>query len=101
MATVAARLAWTRRAVPCWSCRWLDCWPDGSFPGSTRANRVLAGQKIGMITFGSRTDLIVARDAGVPLVEIGQKVVGGRTPIARWRSRVRTLASIPDVTRTR
>jgi phosphatidylserine decarboxylase len=45
---------------------------------------VRAGQKIGMITFGSRTDLIVPRDAGAPIVEIGQRVVGGRTPIARW-----------------
>lgn len=44
-----------------------------------------AGQKIGMITFGSRTDLIVPLDAAEPLVEIGQDVVGGRTPIARWR----------------
>ncbi len=43
-----------------------------------------AGQKIGMITFGSRTDLIVPTDAGLPLVSIGDKVVGGRTAIARW-----------------
>jgi phosphatidylserine decarboxylase len=47
---------------------------------------VRAGQKIGMITFGSRTDLIVPRDAGAPIVEVGQRVVGGRTPIARWLS---------------
>ena len=47
-------------------------------------DRVVAGQKIGMITFGSRTDLIVPRDAGIPIVETGQKVVGGRTPVARW-----------------
>jgi phosphatidylserine decarboxylase len=48
-------------------------------------DRVFAGQKIGMITFGSRTDLIVPRGVAVPTVEVGQKVVGGRTPIARWR----------------
>ena len=47
-------------------------------------DRVRAGQKIGMITFGSRTDLIVPLGAGTPLVETGQKVVGGRTPIMRW-----------------
>jgi phosphatidylserine decarboxylase len=46
--------------------------------------RVAAGQKIGMITFGSRTDLIVPRDAAVPFVAVGDYVVGGRTPIARW-----------------
>ena len=47
---------------------------------------VRAGQKIGMITFGSRTDLIMPRDTTTPIVEIGQRVVGGRTPIARWFS---------------
>ena len=47
-------------------------------------DRVRVGQKIGMITFGSRTDLIVPLDAGTPIVEVGQKVVGGRTPLARW-----------------
>jgi phosphatidylserine decarboxylase len=51
-------------------------------------DQVVAGQKIGMITFGSRTDLIVPRDVGVPIVDVGQKVVGGRTPVARWLSPV-------------
>jgi phosphatidylserine decarboxylase len=45
-----------------------------------------AGQKIGMITFGSRTDLIVPVEAAAPLVSVGQKVVGGQTPMARWSS---------------
>jgi phosphatidylserine decarboxylase len=44
-----------------------------------------AGQKLGMITFGSRTDLIVPVDTANPSVAVGQKVVGGRTAIARWR----------------
>jgi phosphatidylserine decarboxylase len=48
---------------------------------------VRTGQKIGMITFGSRTDLIVPLDAATPLVETGQKVVGGRTPLMRWLPR--------------
>ena len=47
-------------------------------------DRVTAGQKIGMITFGSRTDLIVPLDASTTIVEVGQKVVGGRTPLMRW-----------------
>ncbi|MDP8925301.1 MAG: hypothetical protein M3O34_20850 [Chloroflexota bacterium] len=38
-----------------------------------------------MITFGSRTDLIVPIDAATPLVAAGHRVLGGRTPIARWR----------------
>jgi phosphatidylserine decarboxylase len=45
---------------------------------------VAAGQKLGMITFGSRTDLIVPNDAAVPFVSVGEQVVGGRTAIARW-----------------
>ncbi|MCC6177908.1 MAG: phosphatidylserine decarboxylase [Chloroflexi bacterium] len=47
--------------------------------------RVAAGQKLGMITFGSRTDLVVPLDAATPLVVTGQHVVGGETPLARWR----------------
>jgi phosphatidylserine decarboxylase len=47
-------------------------------------DRLAAGQKIGMITFGSRTDLIVPHDSAEPIAEIGQQVLGGRTPIARW-----------------
>jgi len=46
---------------------------------------VAAGQKLGMITFGSRTDLLVPLDAAAPLVETGARVAGGRTAIARWR----------------
>jgi phosphatidylserine decarboxylase len=46
---------------------------------------VQAGQKLGMITFGSRTDLIVPIDAATPLVEAGRRVIGGQTPVARWR----------------
>jgi phosphatidylserine decarboxylase len=46
---------------------------------------VWAGQKLGMITFGSRTDLIVPLDAAMPTVTVGQRVVGGQTVLARWR----------------
>jgi phosphatidylserine decarboxylase len=51
----------------------------------TLHQQLQAGQKLGMITFGSRTDLIVPIDAADPAVSVGQKVVGGRTAIARWR----------------
>jgi phosphatidylserine decarboxylase len=47
-------------------------------------DQVAAGQKLGMITFGSRTDLIVPIDAATPLVQVGQRVTGGRTALARW-----------------
>ena len=43
-----------------------------------------AGQKLGMICFGSRTDLLVPVDRGEPCVAAGQRVLAGQTPIARW-----------------
>jgi len=46
---------------------------------------VAAGQKLGMITFGSRTDLVFPVDAATPGVQVGQRVVGGQTAVARWR----------------
>ena len=64
---VAGLLA--RRIVP-----WVE-------PGQA----VAAGQKLGMITFGSRTDLIIPIDAAEPLVGSGRRVIGGQTGIARWR----------------
>lgn len=47
-------------------------------------DRVRKGQRIGLIKFGSRTDLIFpARSRYVPAVRIGEKVRGARTIIAR------------------
>lgn len=45
---------------------------------------VAAGQKLGMIAFGSRTDLLVSIDAGEPRRAKGRHVTGGQTPVARW-----------------
>jgi phosphatidylserine decarboxylase len=42
---------------------------------------VEAGQRIGLIRFGSRADVYLP-DAAVPLVEIGQTAVGGETALA-------------------
>lgn len=45
------------------------------------------GQKIGMIKFGSRTELFLERDrVGEVLATVGQKVKGGHTILARFRS---------------
>jgi len=54
-------------------------------PWVAPGDAVAAGQKLGMITFGSRTDLIVPETAARPLVETGRRVVGGQTPVAAWR----------------
>ena len=41
-------------------------------------------QRIGLIMFGSRTDLIFPRDVARPLVMTGARVHGGMTPIGVW-----------------
>ena len=43
-----------------------------------------AGQKLGMIKFGSRTDVIVPLGQASALVAKGERVRAGRTPIARY-----------------
>jgi phosphatidylserine decarboxylase len=45
-------------------------------------DRLARGQRVGMIKFGSRTDLLVPRGAEL-LVRVGQHVLGGSTPVAR------------------
>jgi phosphatidylserine decarboxylase len=53
--------------------RWVE-------PGAT----LRAGQKIGMIKFGSRTDVIVPLGQLLPLVVKGDRVQAGITPLARY-----------------
>lgn len=50
-------------------------------PGET----VRAGQRIGMIRFGSRVDVYLPGDT-VPLVAVGQRAIGGETVIADSRA---------------
>jgi phosphatidylserine decarboxylase len=45
-------------------------------------DRVQRGQRVGMIKFGSRTDMILPGDAEIQ-VRVGQRVKGGATVIAR------------------
>lgn len=46
---------------------------------------VKAGQRIGIIHFGSRTDVILPARAADPLVAVGDRVRAGLTPLARYR----------------
>jgi phosphatidylserine decarboxylase len=48
---------------------------------------VAAGQRLGLIHFGSRTDVLLPAGAAVPLVRRGQRVRAGITPIARYLPR--------------
>jgi phosphatidylserine decarboxylase len=43
------------------------------------------GERIGLIRFGSRTDVYLPADATDPLVGPGDRVIGGASVIARWR----------------
>ncbi len=42
------------------------------------------GERLGLIKFGSRTDLIFPRALARPLVRPGERVWGGLTPLAVW-----------------
>jgi phosphatidylserine decarboxylase len=43
------------------------------------------GERFGLIRFGSRTDVYLPDGAVEPLVTAGDRLLGGTTPIARWR----------------
>ncbi len=48
--------------------------------------RVAAGQRIGLIHFGSRTDVLLPAGSADPLVRPGDRVRAGVTPLARYRN---------------
>ena len=50
----------------------------------TVGEEVGAGERCGLIKFGSRTDIIFPRDAAQVLVQKGQRVHGARTKIGAW-----------------
>ncbi|WP_433374583.1 phosphatidylserine decarboxylase [Actinoplanes sp. CA-142083] len=45
---------------------------------------VARGERMGLIRFGSRTDVYLPADKAEPLVTVNEKVVGGASVIARW-----------------
>jgi phosphatidylserine decarboxylase len=49
-------------------------------------DHVRMGQRIGLIKFGSRTELIVAQDRFEPAVQVGDNVAGASTIIMRQRN---------------
>lgn len=56
--------------------RRICCWVE-------EGQQVAAGQKYGMIRFGSRVDLLLPENVHVA-VGIGQQVLGGHTVLGRW-----------------
>ena len=53
--------------------------------------RIAAGQRIGLIHFGSRTDVLLPAGSADPLVRPGDRVRAGVTPLARYRKEEGTL----------
>lgn len=50
----------------------------------TPGDKVQAGERLGLIKFGSRTDVLVPYRAAQPLVVAGMRVQAGITPIGAW-----------------
>ena len=46
---------------------------------------VKTGQRIGLIHFGSRTDVLLPAGSAEPMVRPGDRVRAGQTPIARYK----------------
>ncbi|MDQ4077090.1 MAG: phosphatidylserine decarboxylase [Chloroflexota bacterium] len=55
--------------------RRIVCWPQ-------EGEAVMAGERIGLIRFGSRTDLLFPKSMGRPLVAPGLRVYAALTPVA-------------------
>ncbi len=59
--------------------RRIECWVSGG-------DQVEVGQRIGMIRFGSRTELFLPKAQAELLVRPGDRVKAGETIIGRWSS---------------
>lgn len=58
--------------------RRIACWVGAG-------DRLRAGQRIGLIHFGSRTDVLLPAGSAEVLVRPGERVRAGATPLARYR----------------
>ena len=54
-------------------------------PWKKAGEAVVKGDRIGLIRFGSRVDVLLPEDCP-PSVKVGERVAGGSTIIARWQS---------------
>ncbi len=57
-----------------------------------RGDRVLRGERIGLVRFGSRVDVWLPKDAEI-LVKLGQNVKGGASVLARWTGKAAIRSS--------
>lgn len=61
-----------------WIARRILCW-------KSEGDRVARGERVGMIRFGSRVDVWLPAEADL-VVSRGQRVAGGSSILARWKS---------------
>jgi len=59
-----------------------------------QGDRVLRGERIGLVRFGSRVDVWLPKDAEI-LVKLGQNVKGGSSVLARWTGKA-AIRSSPE-----
>jgi phosphatidylserine decarboxylase len=57
-----------------------------------QGDRVLRGERIGLVRFGSRVDVWLPKDAEI-LVKLGQNVKGGSSVLARWTGKAAMRSS--------
>jgi len=57
--------------------RRIICW-------ATIGDKLATGERLGLIKFGSRVDLLLPPEVEV-LVTVGQQIYGGQTPVAKWK----------------
>jgi len=57
-----------------------------------QGDRVLRGERIGLVRFGSRVDVWLPKDAEI-LVKLGQNVKGGSSVLARWTGKAAIRSS--------
>ncbi len=67
-------VAWSSSRLP-------DCWRGASYSPRRWATRLERGERVGLIKFGSRTDVIFPADAEMK-VRVGDHVKGGSTVLA-------------------
>lgn len=64
-------------------------------PWARLGQELTAGQRLAMIHFGSRVDVVLPPDAAEVCVRVGERVRAGTTPLARYRA-VGDQADRPD-----
>jgi phosphatidylserine decarboxylase len=74
---------WIRRGERLVVARQLSASSPGGSSAGSPGTAVLAGDRFGLMKFGSRMDVFVPPGVAIA-VKVGDRVVGGETVLARW-----------------